>query len=482
MKTLQTLAHLLNYPVSAKEDKLIGELRLSSRDIEPDDVFIALPGHRTHGLRYAPEAIAQGAGLILTDQPYQADVPVWVIPGLKARLPALASAFYDHPDQKLDVVGVTGTNGKSSTTWFIAQLAQAGGIASAVIGTLGQGPLDDLEVTLNTTPDVVSLYRTLNRFAAQGIELVAMEVSSHAIDQGRIEGIRFFATVLTNLGRDHLDYHGSEAAYHAVKMRLFTHWKSQFQVLNLNEPAVHNFWEQCVHPVGYGIACEDAEVNCTRLVATPEELAGTFRVDEGEFSCKTPLLGLFNGQNLSAALAVLKKRGKPSLATLHSALSILRPVVGRMEKVAERPVVILDYAHTPDGMKALLQSVRAHYPDRTVWLVFGAGGERDQGKRPLMGEVAARYADRVILTSDNPRCEEPQAIMRQIAQGLGKKPYKLFADRARAIQTALQCAKPEDVVIIAGKGHEQVQQFCHEQRPFSDRDEVKKWVNRSTFH
>lgn len=475
MKTFKILAQLLYYPESVPAEP-VGDLHLFSQEIAPGDVFIALPGHQAHGLHYAPEAIARGAKLIITDKPYEASVPVWVVPDIKHRLAAVAKAYYDAPDEKLDVVGVTGTNGKSSTTWYIAQLAEAVEISAAVIGTLGQGRLPKLEKTKNTTPDVVSLYRLLHTYVEQGIQLVAMEVSSHAIAQGRIEGVKFFATVLTNLGRDHLDYHGSEAAYHATKLRLFTEWVSCFQVLNLNEPAVQRIWQLCRHPVGYGVDCDAAEVNCAQLTATPKGLSGVLKSENAKFTFKTPLLGLFNAQNLTAAIAVLKKTGRPPLNSLLAATETLTPVEGRMEKLADKPVVILDYAHTPDALEALLKSVRAHYPQQALWLVFGAGGERDQGKRPLMGQVAAAYADRIILTSDNPRCEDPNAIMLQIAQGIQNKAYKTFPDRARAIQTAMQCAKADDVVVIAGKGHETEQVFCGETRPFNDREEVLKWL------
>lgn len=475
MKTQRQLLHWLGQ--SGGDDRPLQHLVLDSRRVQADDVFVALPGQGGHGLDYLHQAIARGAALVLSDRPATAPVPLVVIPDLRARLGDLARWYYDAPDEALTLVGVTGTNGKSSTVWYLVQLWQALGRRAAMIGTLGYGEPDRLQPAANTTPDVLTLQRLLRSFVDAGIQAVAMEVSSHAIDQGRIDGLRFDAVVLTQMGRDHLDYHGSETAYHATKVRLFTDWPSGVQVLNAEDAQGRALAALCSNPVTFGRQ-QAAHLRCVRLVAHEKGLKGLLQGEDGSLACQTPLLGLFNWENICAALLACAKTGGPPLKILVEQLRHLKPVAGRMEKIADEPVVIVDYAHTPDGLAALLESVRAHYPGRTLWLVFGAGGERDRGKRPLMGQVAAQWADRIILTSDNPRCEDPQRILDDIAQGIAGKPLKIFRDRGRAIQTALQCARAQDVVVIAGKGHENTQQLCGQVRPFSDRDEVEKWLKR----
>lgn len=463
--------------VTGGEARPLGDLVLDSRQVRPGDVFVAVAGASGHGLDYLDQAIQRGAALVLSDRAARGAVPVVVVSDLRQRLGALARWYYGAPDEQLTLVGVTGTNGKSSTVWYLVQLWRALGRRAALIGTLGYGEPGRLMSAPNTTPDVLTLYRLLRGFVDAGVDAVAMEVSSHAIDQGRVDGLVFDAVVLTQMRRDHLDYHGSEAAYHATKARLFTAWVSQVQVLNLDDPQGRVLAAQCPQPVTYARKAL-ADVRCERLGATSEGLSGHLSTKKGRFDCQTPLLGLFNWENVCAALLACEKTGGPPLKQLLALAKQLEPVEGRMEKVADKPVVIIDYAHTPDGLDALLESVRAHYPDRTLWLVFGAGGERDRGKRPLMGQVAARWADRIILTSDNPRCEDPQQIMDEIAQGIVDKPFKTFRDRARAIQTAMQCAKETDVVVIAGKGHEKTQQLCGQTRTFSDREEALKWLKR----
>ena len=474
MKTLHQLADWLQIE-RADADRPLGDLHLDSRKIRPGDVFVALQGSRAHGLTFAEQAAARGAALVLTDRPCAdvAGVSCWTVPALDGRLGRLARWFYDAPDERLAVIGVTGTNGKSSTCWFVAQLLEGLGVPAALIGTLGWGRAGHLQPLANTTPDAPTLYRLLHRLAVSGIEAVAMEVSSHAIELGRIDGLHFDTVALTQVRRDHLDFHGTEAAYRAAKTRLFTDWPSRRQVLNLDDGLGRELAVRCPNPVTYGMD-PAAQVGCRALKATGAGLTGRIRFFHDEKACRTPILGLFNGENLTAALAIVEKWGRPHHERLIEQLAALQPLEGRMEKIRDNPVVIIDYAHTPDGLEALLESVRAHWPGRTLWLVFGAGGERDRGKRLLMGQVADRLADRIILTSDNPRCEDPHTIMTQVAEGISR-PHKQVPDRARAIQIALQCAADDDVVVIAGKGHERTQQLCGETRPFSDRDEALKW-------
>jgi len=457
-----------------RQDVPLRRVVADSRAVRKGDLFIALPGERVHGGRFARQALQAGAVAILSDRPVPQVPSTLVVPALVPRLAAFLRWFYGAPDARLKLVGVTGTNGKSSTVSYAAQMLSAMGCRVGVIGTLGYGLWPRMQTGPNTTPDVVRLYGLLQDFVDAGADTVLMEVSSHAIALGRIEGLQFEGVALTQMTRDHLDFHGTLEAYHATKARLFTAWPSRWQVLNVEDAQGRALVEQVTDAVTYGHHA--GAWRCAHLQAGTTGLRGQIVHQGAVFTCKTPLFGRYNADNILCASAIVEKVGDPPARQWPVLWSKLKPVEGRMEKIADRPHVFIDYAHTPDALEAALSSLREHFPDRTLWVVFGAGGDRDQGKRPLMGAVADRLADRIILTSDNPRCEDPQQIIRQIAEGIENHTFKTFSDRARAIQTALQCAGPADVVLIAGKGHESWQEFCGERQPFSDRDEALKWV------
>ncbi|ABI57540.1 UDP-N-acetylmuramoyl-L-alanyl-D-glutamate--2,6-diaminopimelate ligase [Alkalilimnicola ehrlichii MLHE-1] len=471
------------------DDRPVGGLAVDSRDIEPGFVFVALRGSRHHGLGYLGDALAAGAGAVLWEpagdvapEPDErtaaerAGVPLIAVPDLGRRLGPIAARLYGDPSARMRVVGVTGTDGKTSVTQYLAQLLDREAHRCGLVGTLGSGFPDSLQPGTHTTPDAASVQRTLARLHRQGAAQVAMEVSSHALDQHRVAGVRFHTAVLTNLGRDHLDYHGDLAGYAEAKSRLFGVPGLQWAVLNLDDAfgrQVHGALAGGTRALGYSLAGHpQAGVRGEGLVLEPQGLRLRLSTEWGEAPVQAPLLGAFNAANVLAVAAAALSLGV-ALPVIVERLAGLRPVPGRMEPFTRpgRPSVIVDYAHTPAALRGALAAVRAHYRG-AVWLVFGCGGDRDRGKRPLMGEAAAELADRVVLTDDNPRREDPDRIIDDIRQGAPGRDWPVLRDRAGAIRHAVERAGPEDVVLVAGKGHETVQQIGDRCLPFSDREAV----------
>lgn len=438
----------------------LADLRIDSRAVMPGDVFIALPGTKTNGNLYIEQALQKGAALVLTSEAEYTDQRIQCLPDLAHQLPALAARFYGNPQQQLTLIGVTGTNGKSSVSCFIAQLAARLNIKSAVIGTLGYGDWQNLTPLNNTTPHFIDLQRIFAEFVANGVQLVAMEVSSHALAQQRVAGLHFAAAVFTNLSRDHLDYHGSMQAYAAAKALLFQPAQSAIAVLNLSDKTGAAYASACQLPVyGYGAAADctlQPEALCYEAVQP--NLQGTLcqlSFAGQQSSLQLRLLGEFNVQNALAAIRCLQALGQPLPALLQAA-SLLVPVAGRMEQypLPNGALVVVDYAHTPDALQQTLVALRRHCA-KQLWCVFGCGGDRDKGKRPLMGQLAEQLADKVIITSDNPRTEDPQQILLDIAAGMQKsEAFHLVSDRRLAIKQALTAAAAGDIVLVAGKGHE----------------------------
>ncbi|CAM5194446.1 UDP-N-acetylmuramoyl-L-alanyl-D-glutamate--2,6-diaminopimelate ligase [Alishewanella longhuensis] len=438
----------------------LNHLRIDSRAVTSGDVFIALPGTKTDGNLYIEKALQQGAALVLTSQGAHSDQRIVLLPDLMTLLPELAANFYGKPQQQLTLVGVTGTNGKSSVSCFIAQLAAQLGIKSAVIGTLGYGDWQQLTPLNNTTPHFVDLQRIFAEMVSAGVRLVAMEVSSHALVQQRVAGLYFAAAVFTNLSRDHLDYHGTMQAYAAAKALLFRPEQSALAVLNLSDETGVSYAQQSLLPVyGYGAAADcngQAETLCYQHLQP--NLHGTLcqlRFGAEHITLQLRLLGEFNVQNALAAIRCLQALGQP-LSALLPAASTLVPVAGRMEQypLPNGALVVVDYAHTPDALQQTLAALRLHCNNQ-LWCVFGCGGDRDKGKRPLMGQLAEQLADQVILTSDNPRTEDPLQILQDIAAGMrAQHAYRLEADRRLAIKQAINAARAGDIVLVAGKGHE----------------------------
>jgi len=475
-----TLRDLLAGIVDAG-DVVIGGLSEDSRRIAAGDAFVALRGGQVHGLVHAPAALARGAAAILVEPPAPAGAPplpsavplVW-IDDLRQRLGTIAARFHGDPSRALRVIGVTGTNGKTSTVQLLAQALAHAGRRSATIGTLGAGLHGAIQAGERTTPDAIAVQALLAEFRDAGATDVAMEVSSHALDQGRVNAVVFQVAVFTNLTRDHLDYHGDMVAYGAAKAALF-HWPElAAAVVNIDDP----FGRELAGGIGaatrrltYGLDAPGADVGASAITTSGEGLAFHLRTPWGEGPVRTRLLGRFNVANLLAVVACLGLAGV-DFDGIVDALAALEPVAGRMSRLGGRhgaPLLVVDYAHTPDALEKALTTLRAHCAGELVCL-FGCGGERDAGKRPQMAAIAEALADRVVVTDDNPRGEDGDAIVAAILAGFtDPQRVRVQRDRARAIAEAVQAARAGDVVLIAGKGHEPYQEVGGIRIPFDDR-------------
>ncbi|MGN2249034.1 UDP-N-acetylmuramoyl-L-alanyl-D-glutamate--2,6-diaminopimelate ligase [Frateuria sp. GZRe14] len=474
--TTRLLADLLDgfADAGALGDLRICGLSLDSRQVRPGEAFIALSGTRAHGIAFAAEAVARGAALVLAEAPavpgFTPGVPVLWIDDLHARLGEIAARFYDHPSRALRIVGVTGTNGKTSTVQLITQALSRLGCTAASIGTLGAGLYGALDEGERTTPDAISVQRLLARFRDRGATHVAMEVSSHALEQGRVGGVGFEVAAFTNLTRDHLDYHGTMEAYGAAKAKLFACPGLKAAAINVDDAFGCALADRL--PVGVRVLRTSivgaADVGAQAIVTSAEGLAFQLITPWGAQAIRSALLGGFNVANLLAVVACLGALGEP-FARIVEVIQTLMPVNGRMNRLGgdgRHPLVVVDYAHTPDALEQALTALRAHCAGRLI-CVFGCGGERDAGKRPQMGAIAERLADVAIVTDDNPRGEDGDAIVAQIRAGM-RRPAAIERDRAAAIGTAIAQAGADDVVLIAGKGHETYQEGAAGKRPFDD--------------
>ena len=451
----------------------VKDLTADSRKAGPGVVFAAYPGTSRDGRDFIPNAIASKSDGILWERKGFAWDPAWALPNagvddLKSRIGEIAAQVYGRPSEHLYMIGVTGTNGKTSVTHWIAQCLGRLKRKTALLGTLGNGFPGNLGPTANTTPDAIELQQLLAHYLKDGAEACAMEVSSHGLDQGRTAGCRFNLAVLTNLTRDHLDYHGDMDAYAAAKARLFE-WKGlDAAVLNLDDEFGLRLEEKIRGPkkVGYGFS--RGAVMGELLMADYSGLRMAIRSDWGNGELIAPVIGQFNASNVLAVLATLLVAEVP-LDRACKVLAHITPPPGRMQTLGggTHPLVVIDYAHTPDALEKVLASLRKVSARGRLVCVFGCGGNRDKGKRPLMGRAASEGADSTIVTSDNPRHEDPQAIIDDITPGM-KTGYRVEPDRARAIFEAIGMARSEDVVLIAGKGHEDYQEINGERFPFSD--------------
>ena len=472
----------------ALADRQVTGLRHDSRAVQSGDLFFALHGEHRHGLEFLDAVRAAGARAVVWEPPYLGPMPViaetalplLAVPELRQRMGVIASRFYGAPSERLQVIGVTGTDGKTSCVHFIAQaLSGADSGPCGMLGTLGIGEYGRTEPSPHTTPDPLSVQNWLAGLVATGRHYAAMEVSSHALDQGRVNGVRFAVAVLTNLTRDHLDYHGTPENYAAAKRRLFCEHRPAHAVLNLDDTFGRTLAADLNSPqtvIAYGLGPRpvhmDRWVWGDELELTPAVLRLHIRSSWGDGELQAGLLGRFNASNLLAALAVLLALDLP-LSTALARLSRAMTVPGRMERLAggpNQPLAVIDYAHTPHALEQALRALREHGEGR-LWCVFGCGGDRDTGKRPLMGAIAERWADRVTITDDNPRNEEPQRIVHDIQGGMRQpEAATVIRDRREAIAHTLAEAAPGDIVLIAGKGHEDYQIVGTERLPFSDRD------------
>ncbi len=461
----------------------VRRMTVDSRAVRPGDTFVAYPGVSQDGRDYIAQAVRNGAASVLWEADGHAwnrrlRVPNLGIAQLRSHAGVIASEVYGKPSARLWTIGVTGTNGKTSCSQWIAQALTRTRRKCAVIGTLGSGFPGRLDAHANTTPDAVSLHARMRAFVRAGAQAVCMEASSHGLAQDRLAGVEFDVAMLTNLTRDHLDYHGTMRRYKAAKARLFRWPTLSRAVVNLDDAFGRELAQRWKHRratvLGYGFACRGARlrvpgVEGRNLRLGLDGISFDIASPWGRATLESPLIGRFNATNLLGSLATLLASDvglDQSVAALHR----VGPVPGRTERYGGgcAPLVIVDYAHTPDALEKVLESLRAAGGGNArLWCVFGCGGDRDRGKRPLMGEVASRHADHLIITSDNPRSEDPAAIIAQIASGVRGR-HEQIIDRRLAIRKALAGARRGDIVLVAGKGHEQYQEIRGVRRRYSD--------------
>jgi UDP-N-acetylmuramyl-tripeptide synthetase len=468
-------------------ERVAGDLHCDSRKVTQGDGFIAWPGAATDGRRFVPTALQQGARACLVESAgseafgFSGDA-VAAYEGLKAATGQIGALFYGDPSAELDVLAVTGTNGKTSTAWWLAQALDRVEIPCGLVGTLGIGRPPHVQHTGLTTPDPVLMQMHFRRFLQEGCKACAIEASSIGIEERRMDGTRIRVAGFTNFTQDHLDYHGSMEAYWAAKEQLFDWPGLQAAVVNLDdvqgERLEGKLWGGAVDL--WTVSCvRDARLRALDIGYGDEGLRFTVAEagDEQRHVLQTQLVGQYNVSNLLGVLGMMRALGVP-LARAVAACADLLPVPGRMERLVEpgKPLVAVDYAHTPDALDKGLQALRPLAAQRggQLWCVFGCGGDRDPGKRPLMAAVAEKTADRVVVTSDNPRSEKPEAIISQVLLGLSHREcVEVEPDRARAIAQTIASAGPNDVILVAGKGHEDYQEIAGVKHPFSDQDHAR---------
>ncbi|CAN5280088.1 UDP-N-acetylmuramoyl-L-alanyl-D-glutamate--2,6-diaminopimelate ligase [soil metagenome] len=480
----------------------VAGLSADSRAMEPGAVFLACRGARSHGLDHLPEALAAGAAAVVWEPAGGVEAPIVpesvisiALPDLGSHVGEIAARFFGRPSRRLRLAGITGTNGKSTCAHLIATSLERCGRSCGYLGTLGYGRPQALRNAALTTADAVTLQRRLAGFVADGVRHAAMEVSSHALDQGRVGGVHFDTAVFTNLSRDHLDYHGSRRSYASAKARLFTQCAFDRAVINTGDP----FGRELISRIDarrelVAVALETPESGrngeeVRRLTAAGDRryvqgalvradargIQIRFTSSWGAGTLRSSLLGAFNGENLLLSLAVMLGWQLPLDEAL-AGLADAAPAPGRMERFGggNGPLAIVDFAHTPAALARALQAARATGSGQ-VWCVFGCGGERDRGKRGLMGEIAEQHADRIVITDDNPRGEDAERIVRDIQSGMANPAAaSVERDREAAITFALESAQAGDIVLVAGKGHETFQLTGDERRAFSDRDVVAR--------
>ncbi|MGC5703691.1 UDP-N-acetylmuramoyl-L-alanyl-D-glutamate--2,6-diaminopimelate ligase [Pseudomonas sp. NFXW11] len=466
----------------AGHDLLIRELTLDSRNVRAGDLFLAVPGAKFDGRAHIADALQRGAAAVAyevqgaTVLPLT-DVPLIPVKGLAAQLSDIAGRFYGEPSRQLNLVGVTGTNGKTSVTQLVAQALDLLGQRCGLVGTLGTGFYGALESGLHTTPNPIAVQATLADLKNAGAKAVAMEVSSHGLDQGRVAALAFDVAVLTNLSRDHLDYHGTMQAYGEAKAKLFNWTDLRCRVINLDD----DFGRQLAADphesrlITYSLEDSSAYLYCREARFDDDGVRATLVTPQGEHHLRSTLLGRFNLSNVLAAVGALLGL-EYALDEILAVLPKLEGPAGRMQRLGggTQPLVVVDYAHTPDALEKVLLALRPHAKGRLLCL-FGCGGDRDRGKRPLMAEVVERLADGVLVTDDNPRSEDPAQIFDDIRTGFkAPEQVEFIAGRGPAIAHLVAGASADDVVVLAGKGHEDYQEIHGQRHDFSDLVEADK--------
>ncbi len=492
------LAGLLDAPLA--KNCAISGLSLDSRQVQAGDLFIACRGSCVHGVHYISKAIKAGAAAVVWEDngldegenivqliPESTSIPVLKVANLRGSCGLIASRFYGDPSEKLSMIGVTGTDGKTSCAQFIAQALNKAKVNTGIMGTLGYGMADQIVAASHTTPDALRVHQLINEMQQQQAKVIVMEASSHGLDQGRVNGVLFNTAILTNLSRDHLDYHLTVEAYAEAKRKLFSSPGLKNAILNIDDNFGRLLAAQLanesvgnINVIGYSLepaiaaSQEIPVISLTELRLLPSGMRMHIESPWGRATVNTSLMGHFNASNLLATLAALTTQGV-SFREAAELLETLETVPGRMESFVghmDQPRVIVDYAHTPDALRQVLTALRRHGPKK-LWCVFGCGGDRDKGKRPLMGQAAEELADFVTVTDDNPRKESAELIVEHIMQGIKhSENITIEHDRAIAISTVIAAASAGDLVLVAGKGHETTQTVGDKQLPFSDREYV----------
>ncbi|NIK75871.1 UDP-N-acetylmuramoyl-L-alanyl-D-glutamate--2,6-diaminopimelate ligase [Paenibacillus castaneae] len=482
--------------------RLIGDGELEWTGIETDSrsisigcLFICLRGHTVDGHLYAPQAMEAGAAALIVERELDLPIPQLVVKNCRLAMAVIANHFYSYPSEQLKLIGITGTNGKTTTTYLIEQILNEQGKPAGVIGTIELRFAGRSFPMSNTTPQTLQLQKYLHDMREAGTQYCAIEVSSHALEQGRVKGCRFRTAVFTNLTQDHLDYHETMSRYAAAKGLFFSRLGNEYKadenersyaVLNADDAISAEYAElTAAEVVTYGIDNE-ADVRASNIRITAQGTSFHVKTFRGDADITLQMAGKFNVYNALAAISAVLIEGV-ALNAITASLGAIPGVPGRVEAVnaGQSFAVIVDYAHTPDGLENVLRAVQ-QFADKRIICVFGCGGDRDRKKRPLMGLIAARFADHVIITSDNPRTEPPELILKDIEEGLINSgiettKYQLITDRRLAIQKAVEMASPGDVVLIAGKGHETYQDINGIKHPFDDRTVAKEAI-RGIIH
>ena len=452
-------------------DTEIADIVYDSRKVQPGDLFCCITGTFSDGHEYAPMAKQLGAAALVVERELDIDLPQLIVPNTRIAMAEMAAAYYGYPSREMKMVGVTGTNGKTSTTYMIKSIAEEAGVKVGLIGTIHNLIGDRILETERTTPASVDLQKILRDMKNEGVELVVMEVSSHALDQARVHGVDFDIGIFTNLTQDHLDYHKTFENYLAAKKKLFLH--SKRAVVNADDPHFDAITEGLTIPITtFGIR-EKADFSASDIEITTAGAQFMMKTPSGDIRMKISIPGLFSVFNAMGASAAATLLGFDADA-IREGLSKLT-VSGRLEPLPTDGdySVLLDYAHTPDALENALRTVRGLAKGRVVTL-FGCGGNRDKAKRPIMGEIAGRYSDFLVVTSDNPRDEEPMEIINNVLDGVNKSgcQHVVIEDRRAAIKYALEHARPKDVIVLAGKGHENYQEICGGKRHFDEKEIV----------
>lgn len=456
-----------------RNNQQLKSMCIDSREVRPGDIFVAVAGLTDNGCKYIPQAVANGAALIITENEYNCSVPVITVKDLTKNLPELANLYYGQPSNKLSLIGITGTNGKTSTSHYIAQLLLANGLPCGVMGTLGNGVLGSLTASNLTTADCCTVQRQLASFVQLQVPVVAMEVSSIGLAQRRLQHTRINTAIFTNLSQDHLDYHADMQTYFAEKCKLFTEFAPTYCIVNIDDPygsQLIDFIPSSSTVITYSINKPTADI-----YLDGNQLYSHW----GTGMLSTRLVGKFNLSNVLAAIAACVLQDVP-LEKLLQVADKLQPVVGRMQLIegssADSPMVIVDYAHTPDALIKALLTLREYNPNKLL-CVFGCGGNRDRTKRPLMLRAVFENSDEIIITQDNPRTEDPQQIIQDMLCGVADhSKITIEMDRKQAIREALSRAKKGDIILIAGKGHEDYQIIGTQKLPFSDQLVVQHFL------